>query len=697
MKKNYLLTLSLLVLSLLNFAQTNTALKSLGWNGDIGHLTDDYFVVMPSYNQAAIDRQDHIDDLTKDKPWRFGYKYDTDFSLTNSGNWITLDNGDRLWRLGIECESALTINLLLTDFELPKGGKLFLYDAERTNKIGAYTAANNRVERELGTELIHGERIIVEYYEPAAVAGEGSFTISNVIHGYRSLNEVQEKLERSLNDAGDCNIDVNCDLGDGWELQIRSVAMIVVSGNGICTGALINNSCDDGTPYFLTANHCLGGSTASWAFRFNWESPEGTESCATTDPSVNPGPPYDQTANGAVVLASGTIADFALLQIDNLTSEQATDWEVFYAGWDKSDEETVTQATGIHHPRGDLKKICREDESPYHETASGAQVWWIADWDQGVTEPGSSGSPLFDQNGRIIGQLYGGAAACSGTVDNDAYDYYGRFGVSWVNGVSDHLIKDECPSDEATNDGFDPVVSCDGVLAIAKVDATCNGGNNGTIDVTVTGGTAPFTYDIGSGPVASGSFTDLTAGSYTVTVTDNVGCTSSISATIAEPAGIISFWSATNETYGDDGAINLTVTGGTPPYSYDWTGPYGFTATTQDITGLKGGIYNCLITDANGCIEARDEILVKSTVSLTENDLNVGIYPNPSTGVFTLIQQNNHKLTYTVYDLTGRVIIDKKVATTATEIIDLTNKAAGTYLIKLETENSTTIQRLVKK
>ena len=57
-------------------------------------------------------------------------------------------------------------------------------------------------------------------------------------------------------------------------------------------------------------------------------------------------------------------------------------------------------------------------------------------WEDGVTEPGSSGSPSFDQNHRIIGQLYGGAAACSGSVNNGAYDYYGRMDVSWGVGLS---------------------------------------------------------------------------------------------------------------------------------------------------------------------------------------------------------------------------------------------------------------------
>ena len=172
--------------------------------------------------------------------------------------------------------------------------------------------------------------------------------------------------------------------------------------------------------------------------------------------SVDPGPPYDQTANGATTLVSSAASDFALLEITNMTLSIAQNWNCFFAGWDASDLTTVTQATGIHHPSGDVKKICRENNAPFHSNNGGAATWYITQWEQGVTEPGSSGSPLFDQNHRIIGQLYGGAAACSGTVDNNQYDYYGRMGVSWNNGIDNYLSSTACGSSVLINDGWDP-------------------------------------------------------------------------------------------------------------------------------------------------------------------------------------------------------------------------------------------------
>lgn len=693
MKKIFLF---LFILSIFNplFSQTETSLKCFGWTGELNDIPLAEPIVMEGYDQAIIDREDELNDQNKSQPWRFGFKYDTNISFENAGSWVNVEGG-RVWRVTITCRGAQSVNLLFSDFYLPEGGSLFLYDFNRTNKIGAYTSQNNRIEQELGTELIHGESIIVEYFEPTAVAGQGRFTISNVIHGYRSLTAIQKELGRGLNDSGACNIDVNCPLGDGWDDQIRSVAMIVVGGNGICTGALINNTCEDGRFLFLTANHCLGGSTASWSFRFNWESPEGTESCATFAGSTNPGPPYDQTANGATVLVNAGGSDFALLEIDNMTDANAEEWNVFFAGWDHSDLETVTEGTGIHHPSGDLKKMCREDNDPYHDFTGGAQVWWIDDWDQGVTEPGSSGSPLFDQNGRIIGQLYGGAAACSGTDDNDAYDFYGRFGISWGLGASTYLASVACGT-SVTLDGIDFGSDCGLEFTTETVNAVCFGEASGSIIVVASGGVAPYMYDIGDGPTLSGTFTGLAAGSYTVIITDALGCEESQFFTLSQPSNLDAMYSTTDEIFGADGSINITVIGGVPSYTFDWSGPGGFTSTDEDVSGLVGGTYTVEITDANGCVHVEENMVVKSQLSIAENNDGLHIYPNPSAGEFNIESENNPILSLIIRDISGRIITSTPVNNKLVKI-DLSNQAKGTYFIELTTENGTFTQRIVQQ
>lgn len=466
MKKQLLVICALVAFGFSSQAQTTDLGGPVSWKSNLRMDQLDY-EVLRGFDVDVVAAEDAINDTNKSQPWRFGYKYNTNYSLQNSGTWETLSDGSKLWRLAITSEGAVTMNLLLENVHIPAGASLYLFNEEKTNRVGAYTFRNNREDGLLGTELLHGDKMIIEYHEPANVAGEGTLKIASVIHGYRTLTGIQDDLTRALNSSGSCNIDVHCPLGDLWANQIRSVAMIVVNGNGICTGALINNTCNDGTPYFLTANHCLGGSTGNWAFRFNWEVAAGdpTLACATTtntSGTYNLSSSYDQSANGATLLANSGSSDFALLEIDNMDVNDAINWGLFYAGWDNSNvESAVTEVTGIHHPSGDIKKMCHAVDNGAANNisfanVSGAAVWFMDFWQEGVTEPGSSGSPLFDQNGRIIGQLYGGAAACNGTTNNGQYDFYGRFGTSWGLGAQSILSPSGCGAEQTTNNGFDP-------------------------------------------------------------------------------------------------------------------------------------------------------------------------------------------------------------------------------------------------
>src|SRR5690606_20862978 len=119
----------------------------------------------------------------------------------------------------------------------------------------------------------------------------------------------------------------------------------------------------------------------------------------------------------------------------------AESWGLVWAGWNRSTTDVPDFSVGIHHPSGDIMKVCRDNQSPSRISTSfggnpTAQMWRINDWDLGVTEGGSSGSALFDQEGRIVGQLAGGSAACAGTGNNGGYDIYGRFDTSWDYGSS---------------------------------------------------------------------------------------------------------------------------------------------------------------------------------------------------------------------------------------------------------------------
>ncbi len=362
-------------------------------------------------------------------PPRFGYDFGVDYDLTNSGHWDRLPNGDRVWRLRLACPGAKSINLNYQRFQLPPGGRLFVYNVDRSQVFGAFTEANHKPGGGFATGLVYGDEITLEYHEPAAYAGQGQIELAQVVHGYRYI-QVPGLGTRGFGDSGPCNINVACDpYATDWEDEITSVALILVSGIRFCTGALITNTRQDFTPYFLSADHCSAGQDAvsnpvanNWTFYWNYQSP----GCASTDGPTN------LSTNGATFVANDSDSDFSLLRLAEDPNDLPID--VFYAGWTRA-EVAATNSVGIHHPSGDIKKICQEnDPVTSSDFGTGVEAFWrVADWDAGVTEPGSSGSPLFDQNKRIVGQLFGGTAACSGNVDNGLPDYYGKISYSWDN------------------------------------------------------------------------------------------------------------------------------------------------------------------------------------------------------------------------------------------------------------------------
>jgi len=341
-------------------------------------------------------------------PYRFGYNHQVDLSMTNSGVWNTMPNGDRVWRLSIHCPQAHSINFEFHEYVVPEGAQVFVYN-EMDEVLGGFEAGSNPGHDQLGVDLLAGDRITIEYVEPLVVRGQGRLRVGQVTHGYRDLFG----RAKGLNDSGSCNNNVNCSEGDPWRSQITSVAMIVVQGNGICTGQLINNCANDATPYFLTANHCLGGT--NWVFRFNWHSPNCT-------PTTNG--PTNQSLSGFTLLANNASSDVALLEL-NSTPPQS--YNPYYTGWNANAAPASGGVVAIHHPSGDVKKISFEAQTVLTSSFDGAQTWRVPSWDDGTTEGGSSGSGLWNQNGLLVGQLFGGSASCTSNFN----DFYGKFSVSY--------------------------------------------------------------------------------------------------------------------------------------------------------------------------------------------------------------------------------------------------------------------------
>jgi hypothetical protein len=417
-----------------SFSQDINNEMPFSWSQDLrNEITP---VELPPLNLDDIIAEDLINDLDKTIPWRYGVSRSLVLDFEKDGLWTTLPNGDRIWQVGIKSPNAINISVNFNDFYLPEGARLHIYNNDRTDISKTYSSAQNRDNKILGSWYVEGDFIWVEYYERANTPELLNLEIGSIIHGYR-MEKVNDLINnRGMGDSGECNYDVNCSIGNDFDLKkdlVKKAVAILNLGNGfLCSASLINNTQSDKIPYLLTANHCLEYSDPSfWSVRFNWMSPNPI--CGSGDESSDIQTNF--TMSGAELKANNSASDFALVELHN---EIPLSWDVAFAGWDNTDDLPLYEI-GIHHPNGDIMKICRDDSGAVRENANGTDVWLIGGtsvgtgdgWEIGTTESGSSGSPLFNEDGRIIGQLYAGQSFCNGFENNNDYDIYGRFGTSW--------------------------------------------------------------------------------------------------------------------------------------------------------------------------------------------------------------------------------------------------------------------------
>ena len=345
------------------------------------------------------------------------------------------------------------------------------------------------------TGLVYGDRIVLEYYQPNNVKEVGVISISGIVHGYRYIlpeygyGNVPGNSPSAIlgfNQSGNCQVNVNCSEGNDWQNEKRAVALILVNGNRNCTGSLINNVNNDYYPYFLTADHCLGGYDAinnpnlnHWTFYWNYELPPNPNDCNYNNST--PSEPLAFSTSGAIVKANNPESDFALIELSEgpiYFVNQTPSYTPYYLGWDRTGT-AGTGGVGIHHPRGDVKKIATHNITPptnsncmdftYNGGYLANSSFWRINWmatpnGYSVTEGGSSGSPLLNNSRRIIGQLFGAGYCSNPNCSNPPVDIgnYGKFSVSWTgNGATDNRRKIQPwldPNNTATT--LDGIAAC---------------------------------------------------------------------------------------------------------------------------------------------------------------------------------------------------------------------------------------------
>jgi V8-like Glu-specific endopeptidase len=457
MMKNLRILLPLAILYTGLFAVINTFEESYS---RINNINSEFeFVTLSEVDYEVLLREDDLN-AGPGVPMRYSQKIDVDYNIHDIGTWEETTDGGMLWRLGIHSPNALGLKFFFDTFWLPEGAELYFYSSNNDMSIGPYTHVQNHIDGTFGTPLVKSDHIVVEYYQPENVEAIPQLNFDNIYHAYRDIHDYYGQQE----DSNRCYNNVACSDAAPYENQVNSVIYLEMY-QYICSAALVNNTSQDLTPYVLTAQHCVDGEANvgqhnSFTFYFNHQS----SSCSGSSGN------YSQSETGSYLRAENSSSDFALLEMDD---EPSSWWDPFYAGWSRYTS-SPTISVGIHHPGGQPKKINFDNDN------AGNDGWaWTMSWDDGGTAGGSSGSPAFDNNLRIIGQLYGGNVECGGT------DWYGKFSSSWSSSSSSSRLKDWLdPGNssqytlDGTYDGASIIYGCtDSSACNYDSDATNNDGS----------------------------------------------------------------------------------------------------------------------------------------------------------------------------------------------------------------------------
>ncbi len=425
--KNYLLFLFLVFLSCFANGQTTTYSKTASSQFELNQ--DIQFIEIQSQTPP------HQTASELPVPLLAGYTISLDNEVIEQGRWEQLNSNLTVWRLALRVNTAEGLNLYFENFNLQAKEKLFVYNKDKSVVLGAFSEHDNGDY--FVTDFISDNEIILELNSNNS-ANTLPFLLSEL-----GVSVNKRATERDFGDSQFCEVPVNCPEGNDWQNEKRGVARILVkAGSSLwwCTGSLVNNTNNDKTPYFLTANHCGQSANetdyAAWKFYFDFESP---------DCDIPVLEPESVKLTGSKLLAkapnsTSSGSDFKLLL---LTDEMPEDFYPWYNGWDRTDEASQ-KGVCIHHPEGDIKMISTYTEAIVsvrynNPTPNENGIYWKVNWaitqsNYGVTEGGSSGSPLFNPSGNIIGGLTGGQASCNSP---DLPDYYGKFSYSWESNGSD--------------------------------------------------------------------------------------------------------------------------------------------------------------------------------------------------------------------------------------------------------------------
>jgi len=371
--------LFILVAILFSIANTSTAQVSTNFNNDNivsdkGQFQRNYVTaidfVIPSKNIDSLLAKEkrEIAQSNELKPFKLAEPTSVNLDIPKLINW-TYDKEFAFGKFTLKLSGAFSTSINFDKFYLPENTELFVYNENGKMVTGPVTETENNKNGIWGSWVYQGEVLIIEIKTPIASMKKLILHSDNVAYGYK---EIYKSIKvGGFGTSGPCNINVICPLGIGWEGERNSVSTILSANGGeFCTGSLIMNTCGTNIPYYLTANHCFNPNPDATGWRFAFQA----WSTTCPNPGVNTnGVMY----NGATLRARNAPSDFCLVELNQTPPANSG---LNYAGWSRS-ATPAQNATGIHHPSGDLMKISRANNPVTVASAFGTtNQHWRATW-----------------------------------------------------------------------------------------------------------------------------------------------------------------------------------------------------------------------------------------------------------------------------------------------------------------------------
>jgi hypothetical protein len=725
MKKHLLITGTLLISSLLGYSQISKGGLPATFTAKLEGsqiISSDYQTVELIKPDLSVIESEDNENASKDKPYRIGVNTQVSLSIENSGTWEVLENGDKVWRLAIKMANAKALGLYFSEpVKIPFGGKLHAYNNNHSQYVGAYTSETPSFQ---SMEMIQGEVLNLEYYMSSKSTQLPTIKISEVVYYYRGveghINGFVEGRPLDDNRAQSCQVDVACSETTGWEGQRDATVHYSFStggGTAVCSASVINNTNNDCKPYILTANHCgepdANSDINNHTWYFNYQRP----TCANVTNQYTGA--RSQTMSGGSLKSSSSLgnqpaggpnnvdgSDFALIE---LNSDIPSGYNAYYAGWSIATA-AATSGVGIHHPAGHEKKISTFTNSLASDTYNNggwANAHWEVQWSSttnghGVTEGGSSGSPIFNQNGLIVGFLSGGSSQCNATSSTDLY---GKMDRAWD--------QEGTNSNQRLKPWLDPTGS--GATTLTGTYAPCDGTTGGG------GGT-------GSGPCAATStdcdnhisnvklntidktsvcenYADFTSTSTILTIGESYDITVTANTYYTDDEYAIWIdWNNDGDFEDSGERVGYTKVDDNFSNVYNFTVPSSATLNEDLVMRVRtsyepsdGAIDPCGTSQYGEVEDYTVKVEEAGTNAIENNDLSrISIYPNPTNNIVYVNMTNILNLkSITLRDITGRVITQNSNPN-GTVQFDLSNEAKGVYFINIESENGSTTKKVVK-